>query len=338
MQGANLAWCLRSCSLSSNLFCPIAHATSRACFGSVLAFLGINRPPESRLKKKEAKAKTGKGKTRARLPSISVRSSRATTRHAYFANASSAATEMPPGRPPKRPGEADLDIAVLDGSDAASSSTATTTVKCKLPRIDRGDRSGRADFSSVVKSKLQSYTRTGQACDRCKVCISIYYVRSIFLYLRTSPFIYVPDVHSPCRDLPLRLALACALCSCWWRRRCRCRCWYCWRFYVYAKRCMHSFTGHDRRHRGRPSINPGLRGGAVGLCEVCVAQSRPNAVSSTSLQQPCACKRTCVSACRTIVLACLVQVPRDPQRFPVATIPPLHPPTSLCLTYVCLGS
>lgn len=25
------------------------------------------------------------------------------------------------------------------------------------------------DFSSVVKSKLQSYTRTGQACDRCKV-------------------------------------------------------------------------------------------------------------------------------------------------------------------------
>lgn len=67
---------------------------------------------------------------------------------------------MPPGRPPKRPGEAD--IADLDGSGASSA-------KCKLPRLDRGERPGRADFSSVVKSKLQSYTRTGQACDRCKV-------------------------------------------------------------------------------------------------------------------------------------------------------------------------
>ncbi|KAI1424439.1 fungal-specific transcription factor domain-containing protein [Xylaria sp. FL1777] len=70
---------------------------------------------------------------------------------------------MPPGRPPKRPGEAD--IAALDGLGAPSS----TAPKCKLPRLDRGERSGRADFSSVVKSKLQSYTRTGQACDRCKV-------------------------------------------------------------------------------------------------------------------------------------------------------------------------
>ncbi|GAP85250.1 putative transcription factor [Rosellinia necatrix] len=70
---------------------------------------------------------------------------------------------MPPGRPPKRPGE--TDIAVLDGSGSG----ATTTTKCKLPRLDRGERPGRADFSSVVKSKLQSYTRTGQACDRCKV-------------------------------------------------------------------------------------------------------------------------------------------------------------------------
>ncbi|KAI1205665.1 fungal-specific transcription factor domain-containing protein [Annulohypoxylon truncatum] len=63
---------------------------------------------------------------------------------------------MPPGRPPKRPGEA----ADLDSPDG--------TAKCKLPRLDR-DRAAPNDFSSVVKSKLQSYTRTGQACDRCKV-------------------------------------------------------------------------------------------------------------------------------------------------------------------------
>ncbi|OTB01323.1 hypothetical protein M426DRAFT_323591 [Hypoxylon sp. CI-4A] len=62
---------------------------------------------------------------------------------------------MPPGRPPKRPG----DVAELDSDSAA---------KCKLPRLDR-DRAAPNDFSSVVKSKLQSYTRTGQACDRCKV-------------------------------------------------------------------------------------------------------------------------------------------------------------------------
>ncbi|KAI0509076.1 fungal-specific transcription factor domain-containing protein [Xylaria bambusicola] len=68
---------------------------------------------------------------------------------------------MPPGRPPKRPGDAD--IAVLDVLGNPSS----PATKCKLPRLDQ--RSGRADFSSVVKSKLQSYTRTGQACDRCKV-------------------------------------------------------------------------------------------------------------------------------------------------------------------------
>jgi hypothetical protein len=37
--------------------------------------------------------------------------------------------------------------------------------KVKLPRLERNAE----DFSSVVKSKLQSYTRTGQACDRCKV-------------------------------------------------------------------------------------------------------------------------------------------------------------------------
>ncbi|KAI1334593.1 hypothetical protein F5Y15DRAFT_285477 [Xylariaceae sp. FL0016] len=63
---------------------------------------------------------------------------------------------MPPGRPPKRPGEP-------DGADSLSPDG---PAKCKLPRIERPPPN---DFSSVVKSKLQSYTRTGQACDRCKV-------------------------------------------------------------------------------------------------------------------------------------------------------------------------
>ncbi|KAK8034050.1 hypothetical protein PG993_009045 [Apiospora rasikravindrae] len=81
---------------------------------------------------------------------------------------------MAPGRPPKRPGDAEYEI-----PDSHN--------KCKLPKLDRmnsggsggsgggsgggGNGGGGApnDFSSVVKSKLQSYTRTGQACDRCKV-------------------------------------------------------------------------------------------------------------------------------------------------------------------------
>ena len=46
--------------------------------------------------------------------------------------------------------------------DATSSSSSSKT---KLARVDRGSE----DFSSVVKSRLSSYTRTGQACDRCKV-------------------------------------------------------------------------------------------------------------------------------------------------------------------------
>ncbi|RYP77196.1 hypothetical protein DL771_001245 [Monosporascus sp. 5C6A] len=61
---------------------------------------------------------------------------------------------MPPGRPPKRSGDS-VDVESPDGQ-----------LKCKIPRLDR---SAPNDFSSVVKSKLQSYTRTGQACDRCKV-------------------------------------------------------------------------------------------------------------------------------------------------------------------------
>lgn len=66
---------------------------------------------------------------------------------------------MPVGRPSKRPGDG-LESAL----DAASGSS-----KSKLPRLERGPE----DFSSVVKSKLQSYSRTGQACDRCKVCYQL---------------------------------------------------------------------------------------------------------------------------------------------------------------------
>ncbi|KAF4467692.1 Transcriptional activator acu-15 [Fusarium albosuccineum] len=58
-----------------------------------------------------------------------------------------------PGRPPKRPAS--------NGDDESGQAAG----KVKLPRLERGPD----DFSSVVKNRLQSYTRTGQACDRCKV-------------------------------------------------------------------------------------------------------------------------------------------------------------------------
>jgi hypothetical protein len=60
----------------------------------------------------------------------------------------------------KRPA---VDIISEDGS--IPQSRAGPGGKAKLPRLDRGGD----DFSSVVKNRLQSYTRTGQACDRCKV-------------------------------------------------------------------------------------------------------------------------------------------------------------------------
>lgn len=60
---------------------------------------------------------------------------------------------------PKRP----ADVISDDGS--TSLSRAGPGGKTKLPRLERGGD----DFSSVVKNRLQSYTRTGQACDRCKV-------------------------------------------------------------------------------------------------------------------------------------------------------------------------
>lgn len=67
---------------------------------------------------------------------------------------------MPQPRPPKRPNDAS------DGS--ADSAAPAPPPKAKQARVERGPE----EFSNVVKSKLQSYTRTGQACDRCKVSIS----------------------------------------------------------------------------------------------------------------------------------------------------------------------
>jgi len=63
---------------------------------------------------------------------------------------------MPPGRPSKRIGES------VDGDSSDEHG-----VKVKSQRTQKATPQN--DFSSVVKSKLQSYTRTGQACDRCKV-------------------------------------------------------------------------------------------------------------------------------------------------------------------------
>ncbi|TQV94056.1 C6 transcription factor FacB [Cordyceps javanica] len=52
-----------------------------------------------------------------------------------------------------------------DDSSARSASGSQNGAKAKIARVERGAE----DFSSVVKNRLQSYTRTGQACDRCKV-------------------------------------------------------------------------------------------------------------------------------------------------------------------------
>jgi hypothetical protein len=59
-----------------------------------------------------------------------------------------------PGRPPKRAASSGEDDGPIHPPG-----------KAKLARLERGPD----DFSSVVKNRLQSYTRTGQACDRCKV-------------------------------------------------------------------------------------------------------------------------------------------------------------------------
>ncbi|PHH66223.1 hypothetical protein CDD81_7816 [Ophiocordyceps australis] len=74
--------------------------------------------------------------------------------------ASSKSAAAMPGRSASNKRPVDTDD---DGASTVSASGSGRLTK--LPRTDRGPE----DFSSVVKNRLQSYTRTGQACDRCKV-------------------------------------------------------------------------------------------------------------------------------------------------------------------------
>lgn len=52
-----------------------------------------------------------------------------------------------------------------EDSPARSAAGSQSGARPKVARVERPTE----DFSSVVKNRLQSYTRTGQACDRCKV-------------------------------------------------------------------------------------------------------------------------------------------------------------------------
>ncbi|KAG5913744.1 hypothetical protein E4U42_000896 [Claviceps africana] len=62
---------------------------------------------------------------------------------------------------PSRPAKRSADGGGASDDDAQPAAAA----KMRLARADRAPE----DFSSVVKNRLQSYSRTGQACDRCKV-------------------------------------------------------------------------------------------------------------------------------------------------------------------------
>ncbi|KAJ4311656.1 hypothetical protein N0V84_010335 [Fusarium piperis] len=101
----------------------------------------------------KAKAKATAASASAKIASSSAASS-ATTSPSSSRGISPRSKPKMPGRPPKRPASNGED----DGPGQAPG-------KVKLPRLERGPD----DFSSVVKNRLQSYTRTGQACDRCKV-------------------------------------------------------------------------------------------------------------------------------------------------------------------------
>lgn len=91
---------------------------------------------------------------------------------------------MPVGRPPKRPS---------DGLESPLHTPSAQT-KSKHARLERGPE----DFSSVVKSKLQSYSRTGQACDRCKVCSRLSVIHHPAL-VRLTCLLYVGSLPpSPC--------------------------------------------------------------------------------------------------------------------------------------------
>lgn len=81
---------------------------------------------------------------------------------------------MPAGRPAKRAadpaaaasGDAQSTTAAPTVVSAPAHATSTSQGKVKLPRIDSKNQE---DFSAQVKNRLNQYTRTGQACDRCKV-------------------------------------------------------------------------------------------------------------------------------------------------------------------------
>lgn len=69
-------------------------------------------------------------------------------------------------RPAKRPlSEADEQEMSSSMPSTSAPTAADMTNRAKLTRLERPSEA----FSNAVKSKLQSYTRTGQACDRCKV-------------------------------------------------------------------------------------------------------------------------------------------------------------------------
>lgn len=93
---------------------------------------------------------------------------------------------MPPGRPPKRPS---------DGVNSSLDNSSGSSSKTKLPRVERGPE----DFSKAVQSKLQTYTRTGQACDRCKVRTNYFYSCSFlfFLYASTTLLLLLSSLFRP---------------------------------------------------------------------------------------------------------------------------------------------
>ena len=74
------------------------------------------------------------------------------------------------GRPAsKRPVDSEESSCGEDSPVGTTSSAGQVSGKMKLPRLERR----RESFSTVVKNRLQSYTRTGQACDRCKVSANL---------------------------------------------------------------------------------------------------------------------------------------------------------------------
>lgn len=58
-------------------------------------------------------------------------------------------------------------------SNSPSGGPSTKTIKTEQVRPE--------EFSSTVKKRLQNSSRTGQACDRCKVCLTFLYSRCILI-------------------------------------------------------------------------------------------------------------------------------------------------------------